>query len=190
MNLKRALKPLIIPLKTIDRNLPSKGVIYDLGCGEGTVASFLGQKNDRQVIGIDKNRSRVSKANILNSSNNVKFQTGDLVKMKFHPRPSGIIISDVLHHLKPSDQQKLLTNIYKTLNPGGKLIIKEINKEEILRTALSRLWDFLLYPKDRIHYFKATSLIKLLKNQGYRRVSRQTAHPWMPASINLFIATK
>ena len=47
------LRPLIIPFDIIEKHVPKKGTIVDLGCGFGIFANFLAiQSDDRKVIGI------------------------------------------------------------------------------------------------------------------------------------------
>ena len=78
--------------------------------------------------------------------------------------PSGVLISDVLHHISFKDQEDLLEKISHALNKNDVLIIKEIDRGEFFRSRLSRLWDFILYPQDEISYTSNKELTKKLTN--------------------------
>src|SRR5260221_7765305 len=52
------------PLHELNRLVPRKGVILDLGSGEGILANFLAVNSvKRKMIGIEINKSRVKEAN-------------------------------------------------------------------------------------------------------------------------------
>ena len=103
---------------------------------------------------------------------NLKFIKGDVTKLNFKDLDA-IVISDVLHHLSPKNQKNLLSKIPKMIKKHGVLVIKEIDKTERIRMALSRIWDFLLYPKDKIFYFDCKELKNDLEKLGFKvKISR------------------
>ena len=109
----------ILPLEEIDKNLPEEGKIFDLGCGEGVISKYLANNKTRIVIGIDSNRERLSKE----KTKNLSFENADIRKASFKGS-SGVVVSDVLHHLNLKDQKTLLAKIAKELKKGGVLVIK------------------------------------------------------------------
>lgn len=174
----------MLPLREIDSAIPIKGKIIDLGCGEGTIASYLAQKKDRFVVGVDIDKKRLQKS----KQKNLKFILKDIREFKFK-NVRGIILSDILHHLNFHDQNKLLMNISKSLNKGSILVIKEIDTGEFIRSRLSRFWDFVFYPKDKIYFSKASNLKKLLENLNFRvKILRPCR--FFPGSTTLFICKK
>lgn len=187
--MKLFIKSLILPLKEINAALPSTGIIYDLGCGEGVVSEYLARySSHRQIIGIDQDRKKISLAQSRHSFSNLKFIAEDLTQIDFR-RTSGCLLSDVLHHLSPSVQKQLLTKLSRQLPPGSIVVIKEINKHAMIRSRLSRLWDWLLYPKDSIHYWPAYQLINTMEKLNFK-VTFQPTTRWFPGSTNLFVCTK
>lgn len=174
----------ILPFDKIDRALPKTGVILDLGCGQGLIARYLAQQGNRRVIGIDSNIYRLPKDNLPN----LTYKKGDITKITFG-QIEGVVISDVLHHLQPKHQLSLLSKIHKNLKNGGVLVIKEIDTGEFVRSKLSRLWDWLLYPKDKIAFTNSKYMTKTLKNLGFRvQLSRPCR--LFPGSTTLYICTK
>jgi len=179
------LKKIIWPLEEIDKILPQRGLIYDLGCGEGVIAKYLANSSaSRRVIGVDVDKKRLPKI----KSQNLSFEAGDIRSFRLETA-DGVIISDVLHHLSAIDQKKLLIKISQCLKKGGVLVIKEIDKNEFIRGHLSRLWDFLLYPKDKIHYWRSNDLRVFLKSLGF---AVKITHPvrLFPGSTTLYICKK
>lgn len=177
-------RSLMLPLKELDKNLPKSGKIIDLGCGEGVVAAFLAKQKNRQVIGIDLNSRRIQETQV----KNLKFLVADIRTYNLKDA-GGVVLSDVLHHVDHDDQQKILTNISSSLKKDARLIIKEISTEEFIRSKLSRFWDFVFYPKEKIYFRKASDLVKMLENLGFSVRIKSASH-FFPGSTNIFICTK
>ena len=184
VNLYNLLRIKILPLADIDKNLPEKGKIVDLGCGDGFISKYLSQVKTRAVIGIDINKERLSQS----PSNNLKFIEADIRQYSFKDI-DGIIISDVLHHLNFATQEQILEKVARNLKKNGVLIIKEIDTTEFLRSRLSRLWDLVFYPKDKIYYWRGDNLRKTLETFGFK-VKIIRASRLFPGSTTLFICRK
>lgn len=178
------LRKLILPIDEIDRAIPNNGKVIDFGCGQGLISYFLSRQAGRQVIGIDANKKRLPKY----SQKNLAFKNADITKLSLK-KINGAVLSDVLHHLSLKDQHKLLAKIFKNLDKDGVLMIKEIDTSEFIRSHLSRLWDFILYPKDKIAFTSSNNLKKILTNLGFKvRISRPCRY--FPGSTTLYTCTK
>lgn len=178
------LREWMLPLKEIDEAIPKKGIILELGCGEGVISQYLTKESSRSIIGIDLDATRLPQQ----PPKNLKFIHGDIIKYSL-PKADAIVISDVLHHIDFEEQEKLLEKVYKLLNRKGVLIIKEINTEDKIRSKLSRFWDFVFYPFDKIYFSSSADLVKLLKKCGFK-VSMKRASLYFPGSTNLYICEK
>lgn len=184
MSLYHYFRSLILPLNEIDRLLPKRGRLVDLGCDGGVIAQKLIAVKTRFVIGVDKDAKRFPRS----SAKNLKFVHADILKFDLNYF-EGAVISDVLHHLKYNDQKKLLNKIFKALKQRGVLVIKEIDTGEFIRARLSRLWDFIFYPNDKIYYWQAKNLKRFLENLGFKvRIIRPIR--LFPGSTTLFICKK
>ena len=179
------LRTVMLPIEQIDSAIPKKGKIVDLGCGQGIIASHLAAVSSRDVIGIDSNELRLQKS----SKKNLHFKKGDITRMSLG-KIDGAVISDVLHHILPNNQKKLIQNVYSSLKSDGVFVIKEIDTGEFLRSKLTRLWDFLLYPKDKIYFSNAKDLEKLLKSTGFRSITITRPCRLFPGSTTLFVCKK
>ncbi len=178
------LRPLILPSEAISRALPQNGKIIDLGCGQGLLAKYLASVSTRNVVGVDLDQERIPKT----EQKNLSFIRNDIRTFNL-AGANGAVLSDVLHHLSKNDQQVLLKNIAKTLKKGGVLVLKEIDTNEFVRSKLSRLWDFVLYPKDKIYFSSAAHFKKTLEDLGFTvEITRPSR--LFPGSTTLFLCTK
>lgn len=175
---------LLIPLNEIQAIVPSKGKIYDLGCGEGFYATTLAQIRTREVIGIDNDTKKIKKS----SQTNLKFLNRNIITYRVIGA-SAVLLIDVLHHLNRQDQNTILKNIYQDLRKGGLLIIKEIDAGEFLRSKLSRFWDFLFFPTDKIYYSRTNELSKKLNTLGFSVKAKKVCRLF-PGSTTLIICKK
>ena len=178
------LRSLILPLREIDHALPKKGQIYDLGCGEGVISKFLAKVKTREVIGIDSNKTRLQKSTL----KNLNFMYRDIRTFNFKSA-DGVVISDVLHHLEFKDQKKVLYFVFQGLKKNGVMVVKEIDAGEFIRSKLSRFWDLVLYPNDKIYYQNSKNLRNFLNGLGFK-VKIVRASRFFPGSTTLFICQK
>ena len=184
MSLYSLLRTTTLPLKEIDYYLPNQGLIVDLGCGKGIIAEFLSRRTERLVVGVDKLKKNLPKK----CPKNLMFKSADITAYKIK-NVQGIVISDVLHHLNLKDQKGLLKNIAKNINKQGILVVKEIDASEFIRSSLSRFWDFVFYPQDKINYWHSQKLKFFLKNLGFKVQVKRTTR-FFPGSTTLFICKR
>ncbi len=178
------LRSMMLPIKAIDKAIPKSGKITELGCGEGVIASYLAKHPKRHITGIDLNVKRIRKSKNIN----LHFKVGDITTINYLPQ-DGFVISDVLHHLSLKDQKLLLAKLGKTLRKKGVLVIKEIDRSEFLRSKMSRFWDFIFYPNDKINYWNSEGLKSYLEKIGFE-ISIQRPCRFFPGSTTLFICKK
>ena len=174
----------MLPLSQINEQIGNGSTVVDLGCGAGVIAKYLAQNRNRKVIGIDLNKKRLPKS----SQKNLTFEAKDIIHYK--PKNADVVIlSDVLHHINFNDQEKVLKNIAFYLKKGGVLIIKEIDTQEFLRSTLSRFWDFVFYPTEKVYFSDAKKLKKKLRTLGFSIEIKRPIR-FFPGSTTLFICTK
>ena len=170
------------PFENIEKLVPKKGVIIDLGCGDGLLANFLaltGQK--RNILGIELNQSRVSIA--YKGLKNTSFVCGDVLQTNF-PKANSILLIHLLHHLSsPEDQKILITRCRNQLRANGKGGGGGIGKKPILKYCLSWITDAIIFPilfEDRLFrrnffYRNENEWRIILENSGFR-VKKENAH--------------
>lgn len=179
----------IYPFYKMEHYLPESGIILDVGCGEGTFSIYCALKEKkRKVYGIDVDGRRIRVAKKASSDlDNTDFVIKDVLSWK--KKVDAIILCDVFHHFKLKTQKIFLKTAYSLLNKNGRLIIKEINNKDFVRAKLSRLWDFILYPKDKINYWSREELTNNLQLLGFKVVSKREAI-FFPGSTIFYICSK
>lgn len=128
------------PYLEVEKLVPKKGVIVDLGCGEGIFTNFMAIAwPGRKVFGFELDAKRIREAN--SSLPNVGFKKADVTRVKI-PKCDCIVMFHLLHHLLSFGAQvKLIERSVKSLNKNGKLVIVEVDKKPFLKYLISWLTD-------------------------------------------------
>ena len=123
--------------------IPKQAKIVDVGCGYGYLSymlSFLSE--EREILGIDYDKDKIDVANnCMSKSQNVNFVTGDVTNYEFD-KSDVFVLNDVLHYLKKEEQDLLVTKCISNLNIGGKLIIRDGDRDLQKRHMGTRLSEF------------------------------------------------
>ncbi len=113
-----------LSLKISEFFLKDKSICYDIGCSNGSLLNKISKKNKKKInyIGIDSSQAMIDIAKknfpkikfIKKNLNQVALKKCDLVLSLY-----------TLQFIEPKYRQKVLTNIYRSLNWGGALILFE-----------------------------------------------------------------
>ena len=123
--------------------LPAKGKILDLGCGYGYISYMLKLTSDeRIIIGVDYDEKKITAAKhgYLNDDR-ISFISADITEYKITPM-DGFLLGDVLHYLPYDQQESILKNCIRNLNPGGVILIREGNAEKEKRHKRTIFTEF------------------------------------------------
>ncbi len=186
--LKFILKWNLFPFEEMEKYIPQKGRIIDIGCGEGIFSNLLVLRSfQREVIGIDLSISKFEIANkTVNERNNPRFINCDVRGYQVG-KCDAVVMSDFLHHLSHRLQIDVLRKNWEWLTEGGILLIKEVNRCFHWRYFLSALSDFLLYPKEKVYFRSSEELIQILTKIGYKV---ELIPKKYPVSTNLYLCKK
>ncbi|MEO7523422.1 MAG: methyltransferase domain-containing protein, partial [Ferruginibacter sp.] len=123
--------------------LPLQGKILDIGCGNGFLCYMLNfMAPGRQVTGMDYDEEKIETANNCFSRNsNINFEVADIAKLEI-ANYDAIIMADVLHYLQPKEQREVIEKCIRHLNPGGRIIIRDGNKDLQERHKGTKLTEF------------------------------------------------
>lgn len=109
-----------------DKILPDAGKIVDLGCGYGFMTQTLAFAGPmRNLIGMDYDSSKIEIAqNVPHKPQNLTFKCADVMEFN-ESEAQAFIVSDVLHYLKPEEQNQLLQKMVQNLLPNGVILIRD-----------------------------------------------------------------
>lgn len=118
--------PIIDPLKTIYPDIPA----IDLGCGRGEWLELL-QENGWQAVGVDTNKSMIDYC----EKSGLKVAKEDAIAYLHSVKSESVSVVSGFHiaeHLPFESLQELVKEAYRTLLPGGFLILETPNPENIM----------------------------------------------------------
>ncbi|MBC7867525.1 MAG: arsenite methyltransferase [Gloeobacteraceae cyanobacterium ES-bin-316] len=140
--------------------------VIDLGSGAGNDAfiarRFVGETG--KVVGIDFTEAMVNKARANAEKlafNNVEFRLGDIDDMPVASNYADVIVSNCVLNLVPN-KHKVISEIYRTLKPGGHFSISDI----VLEGELPSKW------KDVAELY-AGCVSGAIQKQGYLEIIEQ-----------------
>jgi 1-acyl-sn-glycerol-3-phosphate acyltransferase len=123
--------------------LPKKGIITDIGCGYGFLPymlMFTGE--ERTIIGTDYDKEKIDvAAHCFSRNKQLSFITADATRMEL-PYSDAFVLSDILHYLPSREQENLLVNCIRHLNPGGIILLRDADKTLQKRHLGTRYTEF------------------------------------------------
>ena len=125
-------------LAVVERYVPNKGFIVDLGCGHGLFACVLREASPtRRVLGIDLDPRKIDIARkAIQDTQWLRFEVGDIITTP-PPKCDAVTIVDVLYLMPFEQQEKVLRNAASALGEGGPLIVKAQEKRLDPRYAVT-----------------------------------------------------
>jgi len=166
--------------------LPDRGTLLDVGCGVGLLLDVARRRGYR-VSGVEISPYA---ADIARRRYRLDVNTGALQEAKYEDGAFDVVIMNhVLEHL--ADPPAVLSEIRRTMKPGGALAVGVPNFASIFRRALRSRWPSLL-PEQHLWHFSPSTLKKLLAKSGFaveavKMVDNHPYHQHLPAPLG-FIA--
>lgn len=168
-------------IDVLERHLPEKGLIVDLGCGYGTVSHLVSSAHtDRPVMGVDMSSRRIEAAKSgVNHSNSIEFRAADIREFQI-PHCSAVIMIDILYMLTFQEQERLLLRCYQKLCDNGVMVIKDNCKSPYWKYAYAYIEDVIkvklgVYGKEVMEnssrYWDVDDFLELLSRIGFRAVA-------------------
>ena len=146
----------LCPFDVIAAELPSRGVLLDVGCGYGHFCWYLSfARKDLRVLGSDVDGGKVAVARSIKAPPDCavpEFRLGDTKACEEAGAFSGIAVLDVLYLLSEEDQYELLAWTAGRLEKGGVLVVKALDTEAGWRSTRALLQEWLM-----VHVLRRTS---------------------------------
>ena len=123
--------------------VPQHGRILDIGCGYGFMAYMLSFTSaQRKITGLDYDEEKIDTANnCFSKTNNINFVHSDVIGFEFE-KYDAIILADILHYLQPAEQKQVIEKCISNLNQGGKIIIRDGDKDKEAMHKKTKLTEF------------------------------------------------
>ncbi|MBL4653928.1 MAG: 1-acyl-sn-glycerol-3-phosphate acyltransferase [Flavobacteriales bacterium] len=122
--------------------IPKKGKIVDIGCGLGYfpfMLQFLSE--EREILGIDYDEDKIELANNCAAKGpNLEFKSGDATTIEL-PKADVFILLDLLHYLPKKKQEVVLERVFKKVNEGGMVIVRDADASMQSRTKGTKLTE-------------------------------------------------
>ncbi len=157
-------------------------IAADLGCGTGELLPILAEKA-AHVIGIDRSPKMLEEARrrLKENGRHIELRIGEIEHLPMRDGETELAVMNmVLHHL--SEPHKGLREAWRTIKPGGRCIIVELNKHhrEEFRTTLGHRW--LGFPRELMEEWLVGSGFKVKDIAQFKTTSG--------LGISIFISEK
>lgn len=171
-------------LQTLIRQFIPSGNVVDIGCAGGGALGNLDLKYVPHGI-------EISRALALIANEKVKSHGGYVVHDAAVPGLgkfptdyfSGVLLSAFLEH--EIEPKPLLSEVFRTLGPGGRCIVKVPNFASLNRVIRGRNWCGFRLP-DHVNYFTPANLVKMCRQTGFE-VAKFSLVDHLPTSDNMWI---
>lgn len=186
-----ALRWRLCPFKLIESMAPRSGRIVDVGCGYGLLANYMAIKSgDRDISGYDSSAGRiaVAKSTEGRSGGKVRFYNNEVDLSSFSGL-AGVVMTDFLHHVEYTYQERLIREAYDALAEGGRLVILDVDEKPGWKYLSVKAIDRALNPSQKICYRREGDFLELLKKVGFNARSFP-AHMGLPLSDVIYLCEK
>lgn len=157
------------PVCRLASELGPLGRVLDLGCGRGQLSLLLLDAGCADsVIGFDADPRKIELSR--RAGPEASFALADLGTLE-PPAADTVLLIDVLHYLPLAEQDALLEAAARALAPGGRLLVRELDAERTLRSAVTRACEWVARTlgvnRGRASAYRpARELVQLLERAG------------------------
>ncbi len=188
---------LLCPLQAVERQVPPRGRILDLGCGHGLFSALMAvAAPQRSILGIDPSPAKIAAASRLaGKMPNVRFLQGTIDDCG-ESGLDAITIVDVLYLLPVPEKLRILRRCRELLAPQGRLILKTNDThpvwkyrwawfQEVAMTGLG-----LTMGGHGLHFLGCRETERLLREAGFRDVGTDHIRSLLPYPHTLFSCSR
>lgn len=185
------------PYEEIAAYAPTRGLIYDLGCGHGLLSLTLALQSPARIVRAidhDERRIRLARKTARNFLN-VEFCDGDFTEVLDRKKnhATAIVVMDAMHYLSPQDQERLLEQARTALLPGGLFLMREVDTTAGLTSWINKVHEWGMTATrftraERVSYRTPEEWENLFRKSGFCVESKPCG--CFPFADRLFIGQK
>jgi 2-polyprenyl-3-methyl-5-hydroxy-6-metoxy-1,4-benzoquinol methylase len=124
---------------------------------------------ERNITGVDYDEEKIEVATHgYLRTERLNFFCADVTTFPLQ-KYDGIVISDVLHYLPYSAQEKLMERAIDALSPGGVLVVREGNADLKERHKGTQLTEF--FSVKVLKFNKSTNALNFLSGESIKRIA-------------------
>ncbi len=171
-----------VPFEEILERLPPASKVLDIGCGHGILCNAIALHDPQAKIwGIDIDQRKINIGQKSALANQVIIEHVDRIVLP--DELDVIILSDVYHHLAPSESQKILGMIKQKLKKGsGIFFLKDMDTKPLWKFLYCYIFDVLtgflhITEGTSLNYKSADEFKALLKDAGFSIKSLEYLRP-------------
>ena len=180
-------------LDEIGQYLPTHGVILDIGCGFGLFSLYYASvAPGRSLRGLDLDSERIRMARgaaLKLGLGNVTYEAADARDFKGTGRVSAAYLLDIVHHIPPETVPAVLSQLYDCLEPGGYLLVKDVDVKPAWKRIFTWVLDKAMAPATPVRYWSCDELTEALERVGFR-VRRHQMVDLLPYPHVLYVCQK
>jgi glycine/sarcosine N-methyltransferase len=125
----------------LDRHLPNRGILLDVGCGTGSYTVALA-RGDRRVVGIDPDTDMLQRAVEKARGRNVEFlqrSMDEIDRLEFRFNGAYCIGNTLVHAESVEHVGRILYQLCRRLRPGAPLVLQLVNYDRIINEDVREL---------------------------------------------------
>ena len=165
---------------TVDRALLKPGEsVLDVGCGTGavTIPAKMKAGSKGSAAGIDPapEMIAVARQKAKQAGLDIDFRVGVIESLPFSDATFDVVTSSLMmHHLTDRLRVKGLAEIWRTLKPGGRILIADMRRPT--GSAFSKFFTSVVFHHGHVVEFGLQDLPGLLKEAGFVEVEQPDTH--------------
>jgi 2-polyprenyl-3-methyl-5-hydroxy-6-metoxy-1,4-benzoquinol methylase len=182
----------------IEKYVPKKGYILDVGCGHGIFSKLLVDRSDkRSILGIDPSSLKISLAKKnLGKVPGLKFQKIHLEKIR--QKFDSVVVVDVIYLFPNKEKIKFIRVVKNKLKDNGKLILVINGRKPKWMYQLLIIQERIMHKVLRITYSEygktyfesKEEAVDILKKAGLKIQKIVNIRSLLPYPHLLFVAAK
>lgn len=181
-------------LAEVGQYVPMRGAIAEFGCGFGLFSlCFAKTRPDIDLYACDLSEGRVRIAQEVAQRlgvTNCRFKSGDAADLVLELGPlSCAYMFDLIHHMPRSVVPRFLHQVWSKIEPGGVLLVKDVDNKPFHKMAFTYLLDVLMTKGERPDYWSSFELATLLHDLG-GEVHVHALDDYLPFPHQLYVVRK